>query len=140
LWLLSQPLAANAPKSSVSVNYNDLFVKTMNIPSLPEKWLINANLTQKKAIWKLFGLAEEKYPDYVDLLMCLAEKESGFDQYAIGDNGKAHSWYQIHYLENGITKECAYDLECATDFVIREIRAGNSWKWTSYPYCKSEEN
>jgi hypothetical protein len=135
LCLLGKPLSANAPQTSIGenyVNYNDLFLETTNIPITPHT-LVLGDITATN--YDFFGLVEVKYPELADLLYCICENESGFNPEAIGDNGLAFGWFQIHYIENGITLDCAKDLECSMDWTVSEIKKGNDWKWTTYESC-----
>lgn len=131
--LMAVPLKASAPKSNLT--NEDTFLTESKIPTTPSTQVLGDITGDNYEYWLVIL---EKYPEMADLLMCLCEEESGCQQNPIpGDNGLAHSWYQIHYIENGITKECAYDFMCATDWTANEIKIGNSWKWpNTYPKCQ----
>ena len=131
LCLAGSSLTPNSKQSEIS--YENTYLIETKIPITPNIQVLGDITNDNYKYWLLIS---EKYPEYADLLTCLIRNESGFDPEAIGDYGLAHSWYQIHYLENGISKECAYDLMCATDWTVSELQKGNSWKWSSYKKCQ----
>lgn len=52
------------------------------------------------------------------ILLGMLWNESSNISTAIGDNGRARGYFQIHYKLHGITTDCAEDLVCSADWSI----------------------
>lgn len=65
--------------------------------------------------------------------------ESGGDTTARGDHGTSYGAWQIHKPEkhHGITKECALDLECSTEYAMPLFKS-HPEKWSCYRILKSK--
>jgi len=125
-------------------------LKTSEIPKLPfrsEIYLEGYHFTFFPKI-RLYGaisgeirrfqwLVWRKYPDMADLLLCMAEKESGFNPNAIGDRGLAKGIYQIHTDKHPISDQCAFEPECALDYTAKLIKEGKGYLWTTYSLCQA---
>jgi hypothetical protein len=58
--------------------------------------------------------------------------ESSFNEHAEGDGGNSYGAWQIHLPSHPqVTKECALDLACATDFALQLFKESPE-KWTCY--------
>ena len=77
----------------------------------------------------------QKYPEMAELLICIAQKESSFNQYAIGDHGKAKGLFQIHTKKHNISDDCAFSVECSLSFTAAKIKAGKGMLWSTYKKC-----
>lgn len=65
--------------------------------------------------------------------------ESSWNNMAIGDNGTSFGLWQINLYSpmgkavHGITRECAFDPTCSTDYARKLIESKRSWNhWTTY--------
>lgn len=59
--------------------------------------------------------------------------ESNFNPRAVGDGGKSRGLAQIHKPSHpDITDEQAFDPYFAIDFMAKEFKNGNKWKWTCW--------
>ncbi len=56
--------------------------------------------------------------DCARTLLGMAYKESRFVATAIGDNGKARGYFQIHYKMHKVSLSCAEDLRCSANWTI----------------------
>lgn len=56
-------------------------------------------------------------------LMGMAFKESRFDGDAIGDQGKARGYFQIHYKMHKVALSCAEDLRCSANWTISYLES-----------------
>jgi hypothetical protein len=117
--LLGNSLTAKAPQPSVSVNYNELFLKAEYVPPIGD----------------FMELAEGKYPEYAKLLYCMCKYESNFNPYATGDHGLAIGWFQIHIVAHYMSYNCATDLECSMAYTVKQIKSGNGHLWSTYYKC-----
>ncbi|MFA6603534.1 MAG: hypothetical protein WCT10_01675 [Patescibacteria group bacterium] len=59
--------------------------------------------------------------DCAQTLLGMAWKESRFYGLAIGDNGRAHGYFQIHYRLHKITLECTRDLKCSAEWTLNYL-------------------
>jgi hypothetical protein len=82
---------------------------------------------------KILSVAGQENFQSTDILLKLARCESRFDKKAVGDGGKAHGLYQIHYKIHGITKNQANNIEFATKWTIEKLRKGKCHLWTCCP-------
>jgi hypothetical protein len=81
-------------------------------------------------------IIERKYPDMVNLLSCMAKKESTYcTAKEKGDNGLAWGCFQIHLDKHDITEWCVMDFECSLDWTVKKIKEGKGYLWTSYLPC-----
>ena len=110
-------------------------VKTINISTFEKTRLYGANLGEKEGFKELI---RKKYPEMVDLLFCLWEKESSFGKNMIGDRGKAIGHFQIWISIHNISEECAMDFECSLEWVAQKVREGKGYLWTTYKPCLTE--
>jgi hypothetical protein len=65
-------------------------------------------------------------------LVGMAWKESNFIARAIGDNGKARGFFQIHYRLHKVSLSCAQDLQCSANWTIDYLEQNgypNSSMW-----------
>ncbi|MBN1585100.1 hypothetical protein JW899_01900 [Candidatus Uhrbacteria bacterium] len=53
-----------------------------------------------------------------ETLLGMAWKESNFKATAVGDGGRAHGFFQIHYRLHRIPVECTRDLTCSANWTI----------------------
>lgn len=56
-------------------------------------------------------------------LLGILWKESQNDAKAIGDNGRARGYFQIHYKMHGVTVTCAEDLECSANWTLNYLES-----------------
>jgi len=70
--------------------------------------------------------------DCAQTLLGMLWTESNNISTAIGDNGKARGYFQIHYKLHGITVECAEDLACSADWTISYLERNSYPKYVSY--------
>jgi len=65
------------------------------------------------------------------MLLDIAWCESRFNPAAKGDNGASRGLWQIHRPSHpNVSDECAFDVECSTEWTIDQILKGNLKKWT----------
>jgi hypothetical protein len=128
---------ALAPKPLLTEN--QLFIqgnsiKGYNIPPYPSIRVYGDIL---RANWALETewLANEKYPEMADLLICIAKNESMFNIKARGDRGLAYGTYQIHIDKHPVSQSCAEDIECSMDFTAKMIKENKGYLWTTYSKC-----
>lgn len=76
-----------------------------------------------------------KYPEMADLLICIAFKESSFNQFAMGDSGLAHGLFQIHIDKHPVSETCAFDVECSLDYTAQKIKEGRGYLWSTFKGC-----
>jgi len=82
-------------------------------------------------------IAEDNNFEWVDYLLRLANCESKFDKYAIGDNGKSRGIFQIHSgYHPDITNEQAFNVEFATVWTMNKINGGYQNLWTCDRYIR----
>ena len=65
-------------------------------------------------------------------LLGMMWKESLNDGKAIGDNGKARGYFQIHYRLHGVDIACAEDLECSAEWSLRYLESNGYPRYVSY--------
>ncbi len=139
--VLVNPLVANSPTIQTErlllVQENSLMATA--IPSFPLKFANLASLSDNSA-YTLSALVLDKYPEIADLLLCIAFNESGFNRYAIGDYGLAKGLFQIHTDKHLIGDNCAFDVECSTNFTAQKIKAGEGHLWTTYEKCSTTQS
>ncbi len=70
--------------------------------------------------------------DCAKTLYGMAWKESQFISTAVGDNGRARGWFQIHYRLHRITSACAEDLACSADWTISYLESNGYPKYKNY--------
>ena len=70
-----------------------------------------------------------------DILACIATKESGMNPYAIGDQGLAYGYFQIHLDKHPVSYECAIDYNCSANYTAKKISEGKGYLWTTYYSC-----
>ncbi len=56
--------------------------------------------------------------DCAKTLLSIMWKESQNNGKAVGDNGLAHGWFQIHYRMHKISLACAEDLRCSATWTL----------------------
>lgn len=61
--------------------------------------------------------------DCAKILLGMAWKESQFESRAVGDDGRAHGFFQIHYKLHKIPLTCARDLRCSADWTISYLES-----------------
>jgi hypothetical protein len=59
-------------------------------------------------------------------------KESQFVPTAVGDNGRALGYFQIHYRLHGIAAECATDVRCSANWTIDYLESNGYPKYADY--------
>ena len=69
--------------------------------------------------------------DCAKTLLGMLWKESRNVSTAIGDNGKARGYFQIHYKLHKISIECAEDLACSANWTISYLEQNG---YPKYPY------
>jgi hypothetical protein len=90
--------------------------------------------------WKPMTVEEEiRYygEDLGDLLVRIAKCESSLRPEVRGKvDNRDRGLFQInsHYNPQ-VSDKCAFDIECSTLFTLKEIRAGNLWKWDNSKHC-----
>lgn len=70
--------------------------------------------------------------DCARTLLGMAFKESRFDGDAIGDDGKARGYFQIHYKMHKVSLGCAEDLRCSADWTISYLESNGYPKNPKY--------
>lgn len=61
------------------------------------------------------------------------ECESNYNKEAVGDNGNSFGIVQINLPAHPeITKEKAFDIDFAIEFITSEFAKGNQWKWSCW--------
>jgi len=135
--LLGNSLTAKAPQPSVSVNYNELFLKAEYVPPIGDFMELAEGKYPEYVppIGDFMELAEGKYPEYAKLLYCMCKYESNFNPYATGDHGLAIGWFQIHIVAHYMSYNCATDLECSMAYTVKQIKSGNGHLWSTYYKC-----
>ncbi len=66
------------------------------------------------------------------ILLGMSWKESRHVATAIGDNGRAQGWFQIHYRLHGISLHCAQDLGCSANWTISYMENNGYPKYVKY--------
>jgi hypothetical protein len=61
--------------------------------------------------------------DCAKLLYGMVWKESRFDGLAVGDQGRAQGYFQIHYKLHGISLACAQNLKCSAAWSLRYMES-----------------
>ena len=56
-------------------------------------------------------------------LLGILWKESQNNAKAIGDNGRARGYFQIHYKMHAVTVACAEDLECSANWTLQYLES-----------------
>jgi len=55
---------------------------------------------------------------------------------ATGDGGESRGIWQINRLYHPeVSDDCAYDMECSTDWSLQRIRDGYVSEWSTWKYC-----
>lgn len=70
--------------------------------------------------------------DCARTLLGMAWKESQFVPTAVGDNGRARGWFQIHYRLHKISLDCAQDLVCSANWTISYMERNGYPKYPKY--------
>jgi hypothetical protein len=89
------------------------------------------NRTIKEQVWDLldsYGLTIDEKIKAVSIIDC----ESKWDKYAVGVNKTSRDYglWQINSVHK-LSKECMFDIECATKWAVEKYRKDKSWKaWT----------
>ncbi len=65
-------------------------------------------------------------------LLGMLWKESNNIANAIGDNGKARGYFQIHYKLHKISIDCAEDLECSANWTLTYLERNGYPKYVAY--------
>lgn len=115
--------------------------------NLTNKAMFCKELTPEQQIIK--EVADMREFKDIELLFCLAKHESHYDQYAVGVNVHRQSdgtiltsrdlgIYQFNlYYNPEISKECMFDIACATNEVISKLNKEGSCKsWATCKYCQ----
>ncbi len=56
---------------------------------------------------------------------------------ALGDNGQSRGMWQINRVYHPeVSDECAYDVQCSTDWSLRRIQDGYVNEWSTWKYCR----
>lgn len=97
---------------------------------------VNAPTTNEMTKDDIRDYIRNTYPQMADLLICMAFKESTLNPGAIGDSGLAKGLWQIHIDKHPVTEWCAFDVECSTQWTVKQIKNGRGYLWTAYPYCQ----
>ena len=72
---------------------------------------------------------EEEYLDW-DYLLDLADCESDFRQYVLGDNNHSRGIYQIHDIHHPeVSDSCSFSIDCSTRWVIQRLKDGYDYEW-----------
>ena len=103
------------------------------------KWLVSQSGGLQSGLELWLALESDKYGVDYRLLSCIAEKESGFNPFAVGDHGKAKGMFQIHTDKHPIGEECAFNVACAAGFTSQKIKEGKGYLWTTYKGCVAYE-
>lgn len=58
--------------------------------------------------------------------------ESSFRENAVGDNGDSLGLWQIRLKSHpSVTRECALDASCSTEYAVKLIKSKRSWNYWS---------
>lgn len=80
---------------------------------------------------KVKQIAERENFKWIPYLLRLANCESKFNQYALGDNGKSRGLWQIHKgYHPEVSDAMAYDIEASTLWTMNKINNGYQHLWT----------
>lgn len=95
-----------------------------------EEGVKKTRIGQDEVIKQIQKIAEDNdFPP--ELLISLARCESGFDPYAIGDNGNSYGLWQIYLKYHpDVSKEQAQDINFSTVWTINKFKAGGWRLWT----------
>ncbi len=66
------------------------------------------------------------------ILLGMSWKESRHVATAVGDSGRAHGWFQIHYRMHKISLGCAEDLECSAHWTVNYLESNGYPKYVHY--------
>ena len=99
---------------------------------------INVKQAEKMSVEQEIRLiAEQNDFQWTDYLLRLANCESKFKQYAIGDAGKSRGIFQIHSgYHPEVSSQCAFNVKCATEWTMWRINSGHQKEWTCDRYIK----
>ena len=65
----------------------------------------------------------------------IVSHESAHRPQATGDGGESRGLWQINRLYHPeVSDQCAYDVECSTDWSLQRIRDGNINEWSTWKY------
>ena len=67
-----------------------------------------------------------------DLIRKIAFCESSLNEKAIGDQNRAFGLFQIHISLHNVSKECALNADCSTDWATKQIAQGRGRLWTCW--------
>jgi hypothetical protein len=65
-------------------------------------------------------------------LLGMAFKESRFDAYAVGDQGRSRGYFQIQYKLHMVSLACTQDLRCSADWTITYLESNGYPKSAKY--------
>jgi len=114
-------------------NLESEFIREIAVPTIPQTKKI---VGQTSVIETIKRVAKEEGVD-PNLLISIAKCESSLRPRARGMVDKRdRGLYQISSLHNPeVSDECAFDVECSTRWVARQIKSGNLWKWKASSKC-----
>jgi hypothetical protein len=114
-------------------NLESEFIREIAIPAMPQAKKV---VGQTGIVETIKRVAKEEGVD-PNLLIAIAKCESSLRPGARGRVDKRdRGLYQISSLHNPeVSDECAFDVECSTRWVARQIKSGNLWKWKASSKC-----
>lgn len=88
----------------------------------------------KTEIYEIISEVAVKYKVDENLLNKIAFCESSLKPKAI--NGRDRGLFQINSKWNPkVLDDCAFDVQCSTEWVANQINIGNLWKWKASKKC-----
>lgn len=75
---------------------------------------------------------QENY-NHPELVIAIARAESRFNPNIRGEQDKRdRGLFQINsHFNKDVSDQCAFDPVCATQWTIKELKAGHAWKWNA---------
>ncbi len=133
LVLLSWSVAQDNNQSSSRIDsLSDATLRAYQVPYFPEKAILASVVGIK--------LAENNLAPYIKTAYQIIDCESGWNPEAKGDGGKSIGLWQIHLPSHNknITKECALNPECATDYAVWLIKQNGFRDWSCFKKQKTK--
>lgn len=120
--------------SSVFRLTNDNLMKpTDKVVTKGAKRLTTVSLEQKRYLSSVIQLKAEKYGVSTTIMHAVVNCESGYQQFAVGDDGTSFGLVQIHQPAHPqITKEQAFDVNFSLDFLASNLSKGKGNLWSCY--------
>ena len=123
-------LTTSNPTITANDVVGDFIGPPTNVASGPAVVISNLTSTQQT----LLDVCQEKGygVSCAKTLVGIMWKESQGVATAIGDNGKARGYFQIHYKLHGITIKCAEDLKCSARWTLSYLEQNSYPKYVTY--------